>query len=101
MRYLITVQKLAASLDEYGGAQEAWEVGALVRAALGPIEQIETNGGAGAQDMVRIVFQTRLRAGMVTLADRVIWRGLPYAIKSITGGAALNDGLQLHCEGRL
>jgi SPP1 family predicted phage head-tail adaptor len=101
LRHFITLERMVSGLDDFGGATEDWAEVARLRAALGPMEQVENQAADGAQDLVRIVFITRVFDG-VKLADRVIWRGLPYAIKAIGGGDfAHGDGLRLTCEGRL
>lgn len=101
LRHVVTIQRMQSNLDEFGGAVETWADLATLRAGLGPMTALEAQDAGGAQDVVRVVFKTRFFGG-VTLADRVIWRGLPYAIKGLSGGDfAAGDGLEITCEGRL
>lgn len=101
MRHVITIQRREVEgVSASGGEVEAWADLASLRAELIKQERIEDRAGvAGSRGGVAVQFRTRVFGG-VQIGDRVIWRGLPYDVVTITGGDFdMARGLELHCEG--
>ena len=95
---IITVQRAATAVSEAGTPVQTWSDLATLRAELvelGTVEQIKAHG---AVDETGIVFRTRFLAG-VTNADRVVFDGHPYNLRSVMV-IGRNRGLELKVEER-
>ena len=100
MRQTITLQRVALAPNAYGTEVETWSNLATLRAELVDIDAADAASATpGTKGRMPATFRTHYFTG-VTVADRVIWRGAPYAIKVIIGGDWQDrGGLELQCEG--
>jgi SPP1 family predicted phage head-tail adaptor len=71
---VITIERVAQTLDAYGVPQETWSPVATLRAEIVDQSDDETIGEGGAVSKTVLTFRTRFLDG-VTLADRVVYQG--------------------------
>lgn len=82
LREVITIQRPAETLNAYGTPELIWGDVATLRAELVRQEAEELIRSQGAVDEEMVVFRTRYLEG-VTAADRVMWRGRAFNLKSV------------------
>ncbi|TCT12668.1 head-tail adaptor [Tepidamorphus gemmatus] len=85
----------AGSVDDYGVPAETWAAGATVRAQVIEAGTDEFMRGYGEATARVVVF--RLRWIPVSLADRVIYEGEPFNIRSVKE-IGRRRGIELRCE---
>lgn len=95
MIHVITVERSATTLNDYGTASRAWTEVATLRAEIVSRTTEEFLRAQGAVDETAIVFRTRWIAG-VTNADRVSFDGKAYNIREVTE-IGRRKGLELRC----
>jgi head-tail adaptor len=77
---VVTIERVAQTIDVYGVPQDTWSPIATLRAEILRQADDETIGEAGAVSKAVIAFRTRYLDG-VTLADRLVYEGLIHNIK--------------------
>jgi SPP1 family predicted phage head-tail adaptor len=95
MDRVITLQRVAVTVDDYGATHEAWTDLLTVHAQLIQSDAKEFIKAFGAAFVTTCIFRTRYVDG-ITLADRVTYGGTIYLIKEI-GEIGRRRGLELRC----
>ncbi|WP_418904092.1 phage head closure protein [Cereibacter sphaeroides] len=95
--HVIEIQSLATSINEAGTPEQSWTKKATLRAELVTAEAEEFIRGWGASEETAVVFRARWLDG-VTLADRVVFDGQAFNIKSVVP-LGRRRGLELRCTG--
>ena len=92
----VFVQRQSADRDDLGGADESWATLALVWAALAPATPAAW--GQGDRPGAASRWQASLRATDVQPGDRLQWRGMLLAVRTVTADPAAPDRLTLVLE---
>jgi SPP1 family predicted phage head-tail adaptor len=95
MDRIITIERMAATVDDFGATHEAWSPLITVHAQLIQSTAKEFIRDFGAASVTTCVFRIRYVAGL-TLADRVTYDGKSYDVKEI-GEIGRRRGLELRC----
>lgn len=91
---LITIERFANAVDDFGTPAETWSHVATLRAQIVTASTDEAIHNGAEADTV-IVFRTRWLAG-VTVADRIVYQGDPFNIRE-TVEIGRRKGLELRC----
>lgn len=92
----ITIQRMTATVDDYGTPSQTWADIVTLRAQKVQASTDEFIRGAGATDVTAIVFRTRYFDG-ITPADRVAHDGKFHNIKE-TKEIGRRQGLEIRTE---
>ncbi len=100
MRQTIILQRVARVPNAYGTEVETWTDLATLRAELvSDGDQDRPSETPGTRGRRAVTFRARHLVG-VTLADRILWKGEPFDLVTITGGDFPEGrALDLACEG--
>lgn len=92
----ITIERVTEGTTDTGAVSRTWNTLATVRAAQVQmsIDEMQRQNGATTEDV--ITFKIRYRD--ITLADRIVFDGLPYNVKQIRDvGPGRRRVLELRC----
>ena len=95
LTHTITVERSAATVDDYGTPSEGWSLVATVRAQVIQSSTEEFMRGFGETAQTAIVFRIRDLAG-ITVGDRVMHENRPHDVKEIKE-LGRRAGLDLRC----
>ena len=93
---VIQLQAATTTISEAGTPAETWETIATLRAEVVELGTVEAIRQYGAAEVGTVVFRTRFYPG-ANLADRVLFAGTTYNLKSIAT-IGRNRGLELRAE---
>ena len=93
--HVIGLERLATTVDGYGGVEETWTGFATMRAEIVERSTEEFLRAAGETDVTTIVFRTRFLAGL-TNNDRVSFDGEHFDIEEVIP-IGRRRGLELRC----
>lgn len=91
----ISVERFTSTVNEYGTPVSTWTRIAVLRAEKVEQSTTEYIRNFGASDEEVVIFRARFFDGIST-ADRVMWGGNPYNIKS-TAPIGRRTGIELRC----
>lgn len=91
----IQIERFTSTVDEYGTPTQTWVQLATLRAEKVDQTTTEYIRNFGASDEEVIVFRARFFDG-ITNADRVVWNGDPFNIKSVAP-IGRRKGVELRC----
>ena len=91
----IDIERFTATVDPDGTPVQTWTRLATLRAEKVEQSTTEYIRNAGASDEEVVVFRARFFDG-VTNADRVVWNGDPFNIKSVAP-IGRRKGVELRC----
>jgi head-tail adaptor len=93
----VLVQRRAATRDDLGGASGAWTTIATLWAAIEPITP--ASWGEGDLPAAAPRWRATIRAAAdVAIGDRLQWRGLLFAVRTVEADPAMPDRLTLMLE---
>lgn len=92
---IITIQRVATTVDEYGTPVEGWTTVATVRGQRVKLSMDEYLRAFGSTSEAVAVFRIRHLDGL-TLADRIICDGETYDLKAVEP-LGRREGLDLRC----